>query len=78
MPKSGVQLPKPAMAKVRKAISEILKANKDLKAAVDAKTKGLKGSAQQKARAKAVNNLVKRNTIFRDAVREKLKTLGVK
>lgn len=78
MPKSGTALPKPAMAKIRKAVGDILKANKDLKAAVDAKVKGLKGTAQQKARAKAVNNLIKRNAIFRDAVRAKLKSIGVK
>ena len=77
MPKSGAQLPKPAMAKIRKAINDILKANKDLKAAVDAKVKGLKGPAQQKARAKAINSLIKRNAIFRDAVRAKLKALGI-
>jgi|GraSoiStandDraft_58_1057296.scaffolds.fasta_scaffold193358_2 hypothetical protein len=75
MPKLGGPLPRGMITKIRKAYEDILKKNKDLKAVVDAQTRGKKGQAKTKARRKSIKGLIQRNELFLNAVREKLTNL---
>lgn len=75
MPKQGVALTGLMVRKIRKAYEDILKKNKDLKAVVDAQTKGKRGQAKTKARRKGIKRLIQRNELFLNAVREKLANL---
>ena len=76
----GTKLPEEAVKKVRAANRKLVKANKDLAAAVQAlvkKSKAKSAAAKQKATKKAYAAVAKRNPLLRAAMTESLKNLGI-
>ena len=76
----GTKISPAAVKKVRGANRKLVAANKDLAAAVQTMIKSSKAkSAADKAKAtkKAYAAVAKRNPLLRDAMKEKLKSLGV-
>lgn len=76
----GTKLPEAAVKKVRAANRKLVKANKDLDAAVQAIVKASKAKSaadKQKATKKAYATVAKRNPLLRAAMTETLKQLGI-
>jgi predicted component of type VI protein secretion system len=76
----GTKLPEAAVKKVRAANRNLVKANKDLAAAVQAlvkKSKAKSAAAKQKAIKNAYATVAKRNPLLRAAMTESLKNLGI-
>jgi hypothetical protein len=74
MPKTGT-LDSRTVKIVRQIYNEILNKNRDLKAVVDAQSKGKLGKKRVQARRKAIKRLVKTNDLFKQAVLEKFRNL---
>jgi hypothetical protein len=72
MGKAGVTLPPETIEIYRQVFDTVLKANKDFEAVVKDQTTGTTAEAKQKSRLKAINRLIRRNEIFRNAVRGEL------
>jgi hypothetical protein len=72
MGKAGVTLPPETIEIYRQVFDTVLKANKDFEAVVKDQTTGTTPEAKQKSRLKAINRLIRRNEIFRNAVRGEL------
>jgi hypothetical protein len=76
----GTKLPAEAVQKVRSANRKLVKANKDLDAAVQSLIKAAKAKsavAKQKATKNAYAAVAKRNPLLRAAMTETLKGLGI-
>ena len=76
----GTKLSEEALKKVRGANRKLVKANKDLAAAVQAIVKSSKAKSaadKQKATKKAYATVAKRNPLLRAAMTETLKQLGI-
>lgn len=76
----GIKVPEAAIKQVRSANRKLVKANKDLAAAVQAMIKSSKAKsavAKKKAVKKAYATVAKRNPLLRDAMTEELKKLGI-
>jgi hypothetical protein len=74
MPKTG-RLDSRTVKIVRQIYNEILNKNRDLKAVVNAQLKGKLGKKRTQARRKAIKRLVEENDLFKQAVREKFRSL---
>lgn len=76
----GTKLSEAAVKQVRSANRKLVKANKDLAAAVQAIVKASKAKSaadKQKATKKAYATVAKRNPLLRAAMTETLKKLGI-
>jgi hypothetical protein len=76
----GTKLSEAAVKQVRSANRKLVKANKDLAAAVQAIVKSSKAKSaadKQKATKKAYATVAKRNPLLRAAMTETLKNLGI-
>jgi len=76
----GTKLSEAALKQVRSANRKLVKANKDLDAAVQALVKASKAKSaadKQKATKKAYATVAKRNPVLRAAMTETLKKLGI-
>lgn len=76
----GTKLSEAALKQVRSANRKLVKANKDLDAAVQAIVKASKAKSvadKQKATKKAYATVAKRNPLLRAAMTETLKKLGI-
>ncbi len=76
----GTKLSESTIKQVRSANRKLVKANKDLAAAVQALIKSSKAKsadAKKKATKKAYATVTKRNPLLRDAMTEELKKLGI-
>lgn len=76
----GTKLSEAAVKKVRSANRKLVKANKDLAAAVQAIVKSSKAKSaadKQKATKKAYATVAKRNPLLRAAMVDSLKKLGI-
>jgi hypothetical protein len=76
----GTKLSEATIKQVRSANRKLVKANKDLAAAVQALIKSSKAKsadAKKKATKKAYATVTKRNPLLRDAMTEELKKLGI-
>jgi hypothetical protein len=75
MPKAGPSLPKELVRKIRDVHKQVIKTNSAFKDFVSAQTKGLTGNQRQTAWGKAITSLVRRNPIYKEAVRAKIRSL---
>ena len=76
----GTKLPPEAVKRVRGANRKLVKANKDLAAAVAALIKSSKAKSaadKQKAAKKAYATVARRNPLLRAAMQEEIKKLGI-
>ena len=70
MVKSGPKLPEAKAAKVRKALRALIKENKDLQAAVDARKKASKGADNKAKLRSAIAKVVVRNPLLQQAAKD--------
>lgn len=70
MGKSGPKLPEAKAAKVRKALRALIKENKDLQAAVDARKKASKGGDNKAKLTSAIAKVVVRNPLLQQAAKD--------
>ena len=75
MPKAGPSLPNELVEKIRDVHKEVIERNAAFKDFVTEQTRGLRGNQRQTAWGKAVNSLVRRNPIYKEAVRTKIRSL---
>ena len=70
MGKGGPRLSEAKAAKIRKAIRELIKDNKDLQAALNAQKKIAKAKSSEAKMRSAVSKVIIRNPLLQKAVKE--------
>jgi hypothetical protein len=77
MGKAGVTLPPETIEIYRQAFDTVLTAHADFATRIDNATTGATPDQRQKSRLKAINDLIRTNEVFRNAVRNELSKSGL-
>jgi hypothetical protein len=77
MPKTTNPLTRADLEKARQIHQSVLDENTTLKRVVSEAIAGKRGSARQKAWARAVNTIFRVNALYREAVRTKFRAAGI-